>query len=87
MAAGIPCVATRVGGNAEAIEDGANGLLVPAEDSNALGSAVSTLLGNPAKARLFGQNAMETVRARFTHEAMMSHMIDIYESLVAEAGR
>jgi glycosyltransferase involved in cell wall biosynthesis len=85
MGAGIPCVATRVGGNAEAIEDGSNGILVPCEDAKALASAISGLLDDPSRARALGRKAIETVRAHFTHEAMMNHMIGIYETLVAEA--
>jgi L-malate glycosyltransferase len=87
MGAGLPSVATRVGGNAEAIEDGVDGSLVPPDDVSATASAISALLGNPSKARAMGKNAMETVRSRFTHDAMMDHMMRIYEGLVAEAGR
>jgi L-malate glycosyltransferase len=87
MGAGLPSVATRVGGNAEAIEDGVDGSLVPPDDVSATASAISALLGNPSKARAIGKNAMETVRSRFTHDAMMDHMMRIYEGLVAETGR
>ncbi len=87
MAAGIPCVATRVGGNTEAIEDGSNGILVPPEDPQALCLAISGLLDDPVRAEALGQRAIETVRARFTHAAMMNHMTGIYETLVAEARR
>lgn len=87
MAAGIPCVATRVGGNTEAIEDGSNGILVLPEDPQALSLAIAGLLDDPVRAEALGRRAIETVRARFTHAAMMNHMTGIYETLVAEARR
>ena len=87
MGAGVPCVATRVGGNAEAIEHGRSGVLVPREDAKALGSAIEELLDNPARGRALGREASETVRTRFTHKAMMAHLTTIYERLLMAAGR
>jgi glycosyltransferase involved in cell wall biosynthesis len=87
MAAGIPCIASRVGGNAEAIEDGSNGVLVPSEDPTSLSSAISGLLNDPIRAQALGKRAINTVRSRFTHAAMMTQMTGIYETLVAKAGR
>ena len=87
MGAGVPCVATRVGGNAEAIEHGRSGVLVPREDAKALGSAIEELLDNPARARALGREASQTVRTRFTHKAMMAHLTTIYERLLMAAGR
>ena len=87
MGAGVPCVATRVGGNAEAIEHGRSGVLVPREDAKALGSAIEELLDNPARGRALGREASETVRTRFTHQAMMAHLTTIYERLLMAAGR
>ncbi len=87
MGAGVPCVATRVGGNAEAIDHNRSGVLLPCEDAKALSSAIEDLLDNPARARALGREASETVRARFTHEAMMTQLTTIYERLLMAAGR
>jgi glycosyltransferase involved in cell wall biosynthesis len=87
MAAGVPCVATRVGGNVEAIEHNRSGVLVPSEDATALGSAIEELLDDPTRARALGREARETVHARFSHEAMMTHLTNIYERLFMAAGR
>ena len=54
MAASLPVVATNVGGNAEAVEDGVTGLLVPAEDPAALSAAITHLLSDPSQAKAMG---------------------------------
>lgn len=87
MGAGLPCVATRVGGNVEAIEHNHTGVLVPGEDPKALSSAIAELLDDPLRARALGRQASEVVRARFTHEVMMAHLTTIYERLLVSAGR
>jgi len=87
MGAGVPCVATRVGGNVEAIEHNRSGVLVPSEDATALSSAIDELLDDPTRARVLGREARETVHARFSHEAMMTHLTNIYERLFMAAGR
>ncbi len=87
MGAGVPCVATRVGGNVEAIEHDCSGLLVPSEDPKALSSAIAELLDNPSRARALGREASEVVQSRFTHEAMMVHLTTIYERLLEAARR
>jgi glycosyltransferase involved in cell wall biosynthesis len=87
MGAGVPCVATRVGGNVEALEHNRNGVLVPREDATALSSAIEALLDDPTRARVLGRKARETVQARFSHEAMMTQLTNIYERLVLAAGR
>jgi len=87
MGAGVACVATRVGGNVEAIEHNRSGVLVPSEDATALSVAIEELLDDPVRARVLGREARETVHARFSHEAMMTHLTNIYERLVMAAGR
>jgi glycosyltransferase involved in cell wall biosynthesis len=86
MGAGVPCVATRVGGNVEAIEDNRSGVLVPSEDPKALSCAIAELLDNPSHAQALGREATKVVHTRFTHEAMMAHLTNIYERLLAAAG-
>ncbi len=54
MATGLPCVATAVGGIPEIIEDGTNGLLVPSDDSEALGQAISRMIDEPELAKRCG---------------------------------
>jgi L-malate glycosyltransferase len=82
MACGLPCVATKVGGNAEAIEDDVSGFIVPPEDPETMAERILTLLRNPAKARLMGQAAAAVVQERFTAPAMIARLVGIYSGLL-----
>ena len=62
MAAGIACVATSVGGVPEIIDNGNEGLLVPAGDAVALAEALSTLLRAPDLRDAIGARAVQTAR-------------------------
>src|SRR4029079_6539900 len=54
MAAGVPVIATNVGGNPEVVQDGRSGLLVPSRDANALAQAMIRILESPDLACRFG---------------------------------
>jgi glycosyltransferase involved in cell wall biosynthesis len=83
MASGLPCVATRVGGNPEAIEDGQNGFLVPAEDPNTAAQRIAQLLRNPEQARRVGRAARQTVEESFTVDKMSSQLARLYQCLLS----
>ncbi len=59
MAAGLPVVATAVGGVPELVDDGVTGLLVPAGDSRALAAALASLVTDAGRRREFGRAARE----------------------------
>lgn len=82
MACSLPCVATRVGGNAEAIEEGQSGFLVETEDANAAGERILRLLRDPAKALEMGAVGRRLIETRFTIEVMMRQLVALYESLL-----
>jgi len=84
MASGLPCVATRVGGNAEAIEDHQNGFLLMPEDASAAAQQIKMLLRNPEEARHIGRAARQTVEERFTNEKMAGQLAHLYEALLDE---
>ena len=60
MAAGVPVIATTVGGPAETITHGRDGLLAPPRDPEAWAQAITRLLDDPAEARRFGETARES---------------------------
>src|SRR5207245_11689910 len=57
MAAGLPAVATQVGGVTEVLEDRKTGLLVPPGDSRALADMIVALLGHPTLVKARGEAA------------------------------
>lgn len=85
MASSLPVVATAVGGNAEAVEDGLNGYIVPAEDPVALAAAIMQLVSNPSQARAMGEAGHNIVIDRFTTAAMMNKITTAYRNLLLEA--
>lgn len=82
LAAGLPMVATAVGGNREIVESNVNGLLVPPEDPSALATAICDLLGDSGLRSRMGAAS----RAKAA-EYSWSHITDRYESLYAELTR
>jgi L-malate glycosyltransferase len=82
MAASRPVVATDVGGNAEAVEDGATGLIVPSEDVAALSEALIRLLSDPSGAKQMGAEGKRLAAERFTTDAMMSQITTVYADLL-----
>jgi glycosyltransferase involved in cell wall biosynthesis len=83
MAASLPVVATNVGGNAEAVNDGISGFLVPSDDPGALSAAILRLLSDPSKARAMGAAGRSLVEERFTVEAMMNRTASAYSNLLS----
>jgi len=86
MAAGLPVVATAVGGTPEAVLDGVTGLLVHPGDPEALARAISRLLDDPATCQAMGQAGRERVAQNFTVERMIAQTETLYEQLLVEKG-
>ena len=84
MAAALPVVAADVGGNAEAIEEGKTGLLVPANDPAALALALTELLNEPARMLSMGEAGRSRVVELFTAQAMMQAVSRSYTTLLAK---
>ena len=87
MAAGVPVVATRVGGTAEVVQDGHNGLLVPAADPNSMANAICRLLDEPALASRLGQAARRHIIERYSMSRMVQSTSQIYETLLENDSR
>ena len=78
MAAGLPIVATEVGGIPEIAADGVNALLVPPRDAEALLCAVQMLLGDAMMCRRLGSAARLTVEQRYTPERRAAALAGVY---------
>jgi len=65
MAAGLPVVATRVGGSPEVVDQGVTGVLVPARAPDALADAMLWMLRQPGPRERMGRLARRRVEARF----------------------
>ena len=83
MAAGLPVVASRVGGIPSLIEDGKNGLLVPAGDSLALASALGRLLDDPTWSDELGTRAMWSIGSSYGISAMVQAIESTYKEAAA----
>ncbi len=86
MASGLPVVATRVGGNAELVVDGATGALVPSDDVDAMAAAIARLRWRrrsacAATAARLAQRAV----AQFSIDAMVARYAELYDTLLARA--
>jgi len=80
-AAGLPIVATRVGGNEEVVLDEASGFLVPPRDHEALGLAMARLMELPEERRgAMGERGREHIRTRYG----LSQVADRWEALYRE---
>ena len=82
MAAGLPVVATAVGGTPEVVIDGINGLLVPPHDPEALAGALSRLLIDPDLRQHIGETGRQSVRERFNIQHTVHQTQALYESLI-----
>jgi glycosyltransferase involved in cell wall biosynthesis len=84
MAAGVPTVATRVGGTPEAMTDGESGLLVPPGDVRALAIRIGQLLDDRQMAAALGRAARRVVEQRFSLPRMVAATEQLYEDLLRE---
>ncbi len=81
MAAGVPVVATRVGGNPELIGED-RGLLVTPNDEEALAAALMRLLEDADLGRKLGENGRRFALENFTVERMRDRQQDLYRELL-----
>ena len=84
MAAGLPVVATAVGGTPEVVVHGETGLLVPPGDPVAVAEAVGRLLENAAFRDAFGRAGRRRAEERFGEGLMVRRMTQLLDRLVAE---
>ncbi len=82
MAAGLPCVLTRVGGNPEVVEDGRSGFLVAPGDPENSAGRVLELLRNFEMRRRMGERGSALIQERFTANHMVNRLVALYDELL-----
>jgi glycosyltransferase involved in cell wall biosynthesis len=83
MSAGVPVIASKVGGNPEIVVDGETGYLVPPERSEELASRIIELMSNRESTRLLGERGRERVAREFTTARMLERYQDLYDSCLS----
>jgi glycosyltransferase involved in cell wall biosynthesis len=86
MRAGLPVVASDVGGVREAVQDGVTGLLVRRGDEAGLRAALSRLLSDPPLRRCLGQAGRRAYEQRFTTAHTIAGTAAVYRELALEGG-
>lgn len=83
MATGLPMIVSDVGGNAEAVIDGYNGIVISPNDSVALAEAIIHLYGHPEKRKMMGFNSRKRVEEMFSIQRMVQQHEEYYEKIMA----
>jgi glycosyltransferase involved in cell wall biosynthesis len=81
MAAGLPVVATAVGGTPEVVVDGVTGWLVPPSDPAALARRLTDVLASPESARAMGWAGRRRVETHFTFAAMAEGYLELFRAV------
>jgi glycosyltransferase involved in cell wall biosynthesis len=86
MAQALPVIATRVGGNSDAVVDGESGWLVPVADPTALGAAIAAVYEDPRLQVRMGTAARMRVEKFFALEACVRRYLNLYIGIAANRG-
>jgi glycosyltransferase involved in cell wall biosynthesis len=84
MAAGLPVIATRVGGVPEIIEDGVTGVLVEPKSPNAIAEAIIRMVQRPELARRVSLAAYERICGSFGFDRVIEQLIQLYVSVAKQ---
>lgn len=78
MAAGIPLIASNIGGQKEVIRDGETGLLFPPGDIGALRRSIRWMINHPEEREEMGLKGMARIRSHFAIEVSLQRIMDYY---------
>jgi glycosyltransferase involved in cell wall biosynthesis len=87
MAAGLPVVATRVGGIPDAIDHGRDGLLIPPHDPVAIADRLCELLADSARRRELGAAARTRAQEAFSAPVIVPRVEELWATAVPSAKR
>ena len=82
MAAGVPVIASRVGGTRYQVRDGETGFLFDARDVQSLTSRISELLANQAMRQSFGKAANDLAQKEYRADTVANRTIDVYRQVL-----
>jgi N-acetyl-alpha-D-glucosaminyl L-malate synthase BshA len=82
MACKVPCIATRVGGVPELIDDGETGLLYEVGDVAAMAQGALSLLSSPARLEAMREAARKTAQKRFCASLVVPQYVKFYEHVL-----
>ena len=82
MAAGVPIVATEVGGVPEIVENNETALLVPANDPAAMAGAIALILSDIELSTRLTQNALNLVSSRFAPASYVQSLAELYRAVI-----
>ncbi|HET6610652.1 MAG TPA: glycosyltransferase, partial [Kofleriaceae bacterium] len=83
MAAGLPVIASAVGGIPDVVIDGETGFLVPSGDEAALRDRMAVLITDRASGKAMGKRGLDRARATYTRERMASEYQSIYREVLS----
>ena len=84
MAAGRPVVATDVGGAREVIVENKTGYIVPSGNDELMATRIISLLQDPARARVMGEEGRRVVKEKFSSQVLLQNTEALYERLLNE---
>jgi glycosyltransferase involved in cell wall biosynthesis len=82
LAAGVPVVASDIGGVPEVVVDGVTGLLAPQGSADGLAGRIEAVLDDPAAAERRAVAGRALVERRFSHAASIARLLDLYDELL-----
>ncbi len=82
MAAGLPVLATRVGGVPEVVEDGLTGLLIEPHRPSQLAASIMRLVSEPQLRQAFGAAGQKRVKTHFSHGQMLTAIKQAYANVI-----
>ena len=87
MSAGLPVIATRVGGIPDIVEDGVNGFLIDLHSPEQIADKVDTLRHDPAMRFRMGEANRKKVRELHSDEVVADYLIEVYREVLSGRNR
>lgn len=84
MAAGLPVIATKVGGNIESVQDSVTGFLTPPQDADAIAEKALLLMRDPLLVQSLGEAGRRIVHSKFTIQTNAQNTIALYRKILAK---